>query len=157
MLLSIVQFPAALQPMTARPTAPSPHTPHADPFSTCKHRNLCYCPLSSSLPDPHHKVPTLHMLTPSPHLTETSVIIHQPVPLKCSQCNSSTVMQRGMNQWVNVFSAWKTQQQRPELPTVTRIWHVSKHKVYKLHQRHLLINSPVCWCWWAFEFYLRNW
>ena len=78
----IREAPAALQPlMTARPTAPSPHTPHVDPFSTCKHRNQCYCPLSSSLPDPQHQVPTLHTLTPSPSVnTETCVTVHYPVP-----------------------------------------------------------------------------
>ena len=105
----IREAPAALQPlMTARPTAPRPHTPHVDPFSTCKHRNLCYCPVSSSLPDPQHQVPTLHTLTRSPHLTETSVITLQPVPLECSQRDSSTVMQRGMNQWVNVRGRMQT-------------------------------------------------
>ena len=29
----------------------------------------------------------------------------------------------------------RTQQQRPELPTVTLTWHTSKHEEHKLHQR----------------------
>ena len=29
-------------------------------------------------------------------------------------------------------------QQKPELPTVTLIWHACKYKVHKLHQRYIL-------------------
>ena len=97
----IREAPAALQPlMTARPTAPSPHTPHVDPFSTCKHRNQCYCLLSSSLPDPQHQVPTHHIvqfparptapsLTPSPPVnTETNVTVYCPVPCQTHSTKS---------------------------------------------------------------------
>ena len=47
----------------------------------------------------------------------------------------------------------QTQQQRPELPTVTLTWHASKHKVHKLHQKYILcvefmyldlILTPLC-------------
>ena len=33
----------------------------------------------------------------------------------------------------------QVQQQRPESPTVTLIWHACKYKVHKLHQRYIFI------------------
>ena len=32
----------------------------------------------------------------------------------------------------------QTQQQRPESPTVTLIWHASKYEVHKLHHSYIL-------------------
>ena len=42
---------------------------------------------------------------------------------------------------------------KPESPTVTLTWHVSKHKVHKLHQKRILRFTPLCvhsaWTLWA--------
>ena len=38
----------------------------------------------------------------------------------------------------------QTQQQRPESPTVTLTWHVSKCKAYKLCERYILILIEPC-------------
>ena len=47
-----------------------------------------------------------------------------------------------MNQQTReLISTPKTQQQRPELHTVIHTWHVSKCKLHKLQQRHIL-QSP---------------
>ena len=35
----------------------------------------------------------------------------------------------------------QTQQQRPESPTVTLIWHASKYKVRNLHQRYIIFKK----------------
>ena len=43
---------------------------------------------------------------------------------------------RGINQRSKVVT--QRQERRPELPTVTLIWHASKYKVHKLHQWHML-------------------
>ena len=60
------------------------------------------------------------------------------------------------NQQLSCYPFWKdflkhqhkkgitqTQQQRPELPTVTLIRHASKYKAHKLHQRYILNTTSV--------------
>ena len=75
-------------------------------------------------------------LFPSPTWqTHTHTQVHRTITFYwCS--NQQT---KGINIAWQALPVWqRTQQQIPELPTVTVTWHVNKYKVHKLHQRYIV-------------------
>ena len=89
--------------------------------------------------EPHHKYSTVQnvlklkesqlqlIFLSIPHTTKETI----PYVLQINKGNERCSTKQG------------TQQQRPELPTVTLTWHASKHKVHKPHQRHR--QNSVTW------------